>query len=278
MAGDPWELANAAASKAGVTLRPLTTLEDAERMLAVEVATWGPENQVHRDLVRAFQGSGNCPIGAFRDDDLVGFVLGWLGVDPQDGLHVHSHMLAVLPDRRHAGVGFALKLAQRAQALEQGVHLVRWTFDPLVARNAYFNLVKLGAVADRFHRHHYGDMEDAVNRGERSDRMETRWDIDADAVPAPAGGAGPGQDAVVVLGREGPDELPTPTAVQAPDREPAAVWIPSDYPALRERDRALAAAWRDAVAEAIETCLAAGMVASHFLREGAYVFTREARP
>ena len=67
---------------------------------------------------------------------MIGYVLGWAGVDPDDGLHLHSHMLAALPDRRHRGVGYALKLAQRAQALDQGIDLVRWTFDPLVARNA----------------------------------------------------------------------------------------------------------------------------------------------
>jgi len=274
MAGDPWELAHAAAASAGVALRPLTSLRDADRMLAVEVATWGPENQVHRDLVRALQGSGNVPIGAFEGEEVVGFVLGFLGFDPEDGLHVHSHMLAVLPDRQHAGIGRALKLAQRAQALEQGVRVVRWTFDPLVARNAYFNIVKLGARADRFHRHYYGDMADEVNRGERSDRLEARWDLDGLTRGAPWDADRSG--GVVVLGREGPDDRSVPTSVRPPEGEPALVWVPPDYGALRERDGALAAAWRDAAAEAIEACLAAGLTARGFLRAGAYLFMSKA--
>ena len=97
--------------------------------------------------------------------NMVGYVLGWAGVDPEDGLHVHSHMLAALPGRRHAGVGFALKLAQRAMALDQGIQVVRWTFDPLVARNAHFNMSKLGAQCDRFHRNFYGEMGDSLNAG-----------------------------------------------------------------------------------------------------------------
>jgi predicted GNAT superfamily acetyltransferase len=94
-------------------------------------------------MLRALAESGNVPYGAFAERDLIGYVLGWAGVDPAEGLHTHSHMLAAVPDRRHRGVGYALKLAQRAQALDQGIRFVRWTFDPLVARNAYFNLQKL---------------------------------------------------------------------------------------------------------------------------------------
>ncbi len=272
-AGDPWKDAHDAAASAGVSLRALTTLEDADQVLDVMVATWGSENQLTRDFVRALQGSGNVPWGAFEGDELVGYVLGWLGVDREDGLHVHSHMLAVLPGRRHAGVGRALKLAQRAQALDAGVRTVRWTFDPLMARNAFFNLVKVGAVADRFHRHYYGDMEDAINRGERSDRLEARWDVSS-PLPGPRELV---EEAMVVLGKEGLDEAPSPTEVRPPHQGPALVWIPSDYPTLRERDSALAARWRDAAAEAIEACRAAGMVAVRFLKEGAYVFVPEAR-
>ena len=69
---------------------------------------------------------------------------------------MHSHMVAAVPDRRHAGVGYALKLAQRASTLEQGIEMMRWTFDPMVARNAWFNLGKLGALADRFDPDFYG--------------------------------------------------------------------------------------------------------------------------
>ena len=87
-------------------------------------------------------------------------------------------MLAALPDRRHAGVGFALKLAQRASCLDRDIHLVRWTFDPLVARNAHLNINKLGATCDRFHRDYYGQMPDAINAGDRSDRLVVRWRLD----------------------------------------------------------------------------------------------------
>ncbi len=93
------------------------------------VATWGPFQLPPREVITALAHSGNVPLGAYDDERLVGFVLGWAGVD-EEGLHVHSHMLAALPERRHRGVGYALKLGQRAQALDQGIHVARWTFDP----------------------------------------------------------------------------------------------------------------------------------------------------
>ena len=121
----PWADAHAAASAAEVSLRPLVTVDDADAILEVMIATWGGHQLLPRESIVALGESGNTPIGAFdRDDRLIGYVLGWAGVDA-DGLHVHSHMLAALPDRRHRGVGFALKLAQRAQALDQGIHVAR---------------------------------------------------------------------------------------------------------------------------------------------------------
>ncbi len=177
--GTPWDLARTAARAANVELRPLTALAELDDAVGVMVATWGAFQLPPRELLIALAHSGNVPFGAYDGDRLIGFVLGWAGVDG-DGLHVHSHMLAALPDRRHRGVGYALKLGQRAQALEQDIHVARWTFDPLVARNAWFNLGKLGAVADGFGRAFYGEMTDEINAGDRSDRLVVRWDLDPD--------------------------------------------------------------------------------------------------
>jgi predicted GNAT superfamily acetyltransferase len=172
---DPWTLAHDRARAAGVTLTPLTTVADADRINDVIDRTWGGQ-RLDREVVRALAASGNVSWGATDGDRLVGFVLGWAGVDDA-GLHVHSHMLASVPDSRHRGVGQALKLAQRAQALDQGIHLVRWTFDPLLARNAWLNVGKLGAVIDGFERDFYGAMQDVLNEGERSDRAFIAWHL-----------------------------------------------------------------------------------------------------
>ena len=256
MERDPWQLAFEAARAAGVELRALAELDDADRILRVMDATWAGPEPFPREVLRALADSGNVPYGAFDGDEAIGYVLGWAGVDPEDGLHTHSHMLAALPDRRHRGVGYALKLAQRAQALDQGIAEVRWTFDPLVARNGYFNLHKLGAVADRFDRNHYGAMVDEVNAGERSDRFTVRWDLGREPGPRDVGA----HEAALQ------DDGGWPGEVRAPSERGALVAVPSDYARLRSDDAARASAWRDASAEAIEACLTAGMIAAGFDR------------
>jgi predicted GNAT superfamily acetyltransferase len=269
MSGPAWDRANAAARAAGVELRPLDTLDDADRLLDVMIATWGNHQLLPREMIRALADSGNVPYGAWSGDRLVGYVLGWAGVTSDDGLHVHSHMLATIPDRRHRGVGYALKLAQRAACLDQGVSLVRWTFDPLVSRNAHFNLAKLGATADRFLPDFYGEMTDTLNAGERSDRLMVRWDLEKET-PGLRGPVG-----AVVLDRTGDDpHLPVPTEVGPAGDGPALIRIPREYHDLRDRDRSLAEAWRDATAEALSVAFRAGLVVTGYTADAAYVLTR----
>ena len=235
--------AGAAAGSAGVEIRPLTTLEEALTATRVMVATWGSTQNTGHELLRAMQASGNVLLGAFDGGRMVGFVFGFYGRD-DEGWHHHSHMLAALPERRHAGVGYALKLAQRAAVLGAGVGLMRWTFDPLIARNAWFNLGKLGAVADRFHRDFYGAMDDEINRGERSDRLEVRWELGA----SPPGGGG------------------------SPEEAAATVVVPVDYAELRSEDPAAARAERERAARELEACFGRGLMATWFdRRASAYV-------
>jgi len=238
-----WDLARAAAERAGVVFREMRTVEDADLINEVIDVTWGGQH-LDREVVRALAVSGNVPIAAEADGRVIGFVLGWAGVDA-GGLHVHSHMLAAVPERRHVGVGTALKLAQRAQALDQGIHVIRWTFDPMVARNAWFNFGKLGVVADRFERSFYGEMRDTLNIGERTDRFVVRWDLDRE----------PGQWSV------------------PPGRVVAKVPIPAGYTALPDDARLEA---REGFALAVEAAMGRGAIAATFLREPAtYVFARE---
>ncbi len=260
---DPWTLARDTASAAGVTLTPLITVEDADQINAVIDRTWGGQH-LDREVVRALAASGNVSWGASDGDRIVGFVLGWAGVD-DDGLHVHSHMLASIPDSRHRGVGTALKFAQRAQALDQGIDLMRWTFDPLLARNAWLNIGKLGAVIDRFQRDFYGSMQDTLNQGERSDRAFVAWDLRREPGPRPVEAA---EDLIV-------DNDGEPEMSPREGNGPVAIAIPRGYSELRAGDAARADRWRDAVATAIEDALAAGRMGRAFDRErSAYVFAK----
>jgi predicted GNAT superfamily acetyltransferase len=238
----------------------MTALDQFDAAIEVMVATWGAFQLPPREVMTALAHSGNVPLGAYDGDRMVGFVLGWAGVDGE-GLHVHSHMLAALPERRHRGVGYALKLGQRAQALAKDIHVARWTFDPLVARNAWFNFGKLGAVADAFGRAFYGEMTDEINAGDRSDRLVVRWDLDLDPAPRPWPDGLP-----AVLSAEGDPQLPLPARGATAGADGAVVEVPRDHADLRSRDPALAARWREAAAEALEGCFRSGLIAGAFDR------------
>ena len=218
-----------AARAAGVELRPLTTIEDADRILAVMIATWGEHQLLPREMIRALGDSGNTPWGAFDGDGDDRVRPGLVRRRSRRGAprpFAHARDVARSPASR--GGVCAQAGAARAVPASRGSGVVRWTFDPLLSRNAYFNLTKLGAIADRFLPNFYGEMTDTLNRGERSDRLMVRWDLERE----PGGPSGaPGFE---VLGRAGGDpEMPSPTDVRSPqggsalDPDPARVSRPA---------------------------------------------------
>lgn len=184
-----------------------------------------------------------------------------------------TYSLITAADR---GVGFRVKQAQRAWALEHGARIMRWTFDPLVARNARFNLVKLGAEGTGYLVDFYGPMTDGVNEGDESDRLAVTWDLTA---PSPAYGQ-PG---------EAIDRATAPVTHAAPDGDPLArrdlddryIWcrVPDDIVALRASDPELALRWRRAVREVFTKAFADEFTATAMSRDGWYTLTRrEATP
>jgi predicted GNAT superfamily acetyltransferase len=232
---------------------------------------WGREAVLGGPLIRAFQHAGSVLFGAEANDELVGFVFGFVGLHEEQ--HVHSHMLGVLPAWQAKGVGYALKLAQRAACLDQDITDVRWTFDPLIARNARFNLVKLGAVGTHLLPEFYGEMRDLLNRGDRSDRFEVRWSLRSERVARAIG-----RDAVQpsigepLLEAVGEEDAPRPRRTGAEPGPGATVAIPRDYPSLREKDAVLGREWREASAEAFRACFDRGLRATWMTKDGRYVF------
>lgn len=116
---------------------------------------------------------GGLVLGAFDGSNLVGFLSAIPGI--RDGKpYWHSHMLAVATGQRDSGIGTQLKSAQKEHALQRGIRLIEWTFDPLVSRNAYLNIEKLGVIVRRYYPSFYGD---------DSDRLIAEWWLDR---PRPA--------------------------------------------------------------------------------------------
>ncbi|MDY7529171.1 MULTISPECIES: GNAT family N-acetyltransferase [Cryobacterium] len=185
-----YRVALAAADAAAVSVRAARP-EDLPAVVALFERTWGAGRSPDASLLRALDHAGNTVLVATSDADaapaFVGAALGFLGWT--GGIHLHSHMTAVAPGLRGGGVGYALKLFQRAVCLEHGVDEMRWTFDPLIRRNAHFNLVKLGAEVTDFHPDFYGRLDDAISGSDRSDRFEVRWRLDSRRVRAALAGS-----------------------------------------------------------------------------------------
>lgn len=215
------------------------------------------------ETLHALVFTGNYVAGAFDGEEMVAVASGFRSADGT----LHSHIAGVLPTHRGRSVGYVLKLHQRAWALEAGIDRILWTFDPMIRRNAHFNLVKLGARPIRFLPDFYGPMSDAVNIGDRSDRMLAEWDLTS---PVPAGPqiADPSATAVVT---QAPDGGPRSHPAAGPHRTIA---LPPDFELLRSTDRPLAARWRQAVRAALADATAEGLAIAGLDAAGNYVIGR----
>jgi len=135
--------------------------------------------EITSNLLIAMIHSGSYLSGAFIDNKIVGASFAFLANN--GGLHLHSHMTAVLPEYRDKGVGYALKIDQWNWAKKNNYSCLSWTFDPLVRRNAKFNIAKLGVEISAYFPNFYGDMPDALNAGDESDRLMVSWRTDVGA-------------------------------------------------------------------------------------------------
>lgn len=137
---------------------------------------WGLQAMVPNEVIIATVHAGGYASLAWWDDQIVGASWGFLGAHHGEMI-LHSHVTGVLPLHGSHGVGEALKRHQWSWAAENAVSAITWTFDPLVRRNAYFNLVKLGATVVEYHEDFYGTINDGLNRGEHTDRLIVRWPV-----------------------------------------------------------------------------------------------------
>jgi predicted GNAT superfamily acetyltransferase len=257
------------ARAAGIELREVDDFAGFAAVRELFDDIWRPDPgnpHVTTELLRAMTKAGNYLTAAYRGTRMVGACVAFFGPPLQTTMH--SHIAGVAPDSAGRGVGYALKLHQRAWALERGVRTISWTFDPLVGRNAYFNLVKLGAVAAEYLPDFYGSMHDGINSGDETDRLLVRWELDS---PGPGAVSAPG--AVIAVGR-GPDGGPVTGSL---DGDHLLVAVPADVEALRATDPAQARRWRTAVREALVPLLADGARIVGFDKAGSYVLRRDAR-
>ncbi|MCU1587370.1 MAG: hypothetical protein JWN31_863, partial [Frankiales bacterium] len=226
--------ADQALSAAGITARRLGTLEQVKQAEAVLGTVWRSPDKppIAAELLRAIEHAGGYVYGGYEGDTMIAVSAGFLGVGDSGEVRLHSHISGVLPAAQGRQVGWALKLHQRAWSLERRVETVTWTFDPLIRRNAWFNLSKLGATGVEYLADFYGEMNDGINAGDRTDRLFVRWDLQSAASRVAADGRpvrATTDAATLVL----EDSAGRPTRVGEPGSGPVLIRLPADAETMR---------------------------------------------
>lgn len=263
------------------TIKILESPEDMASIEALQRDVWpGSETDVVPvHLMITAVHNGGLVIGAFVEEQLVGFVFGFPGIEftPDGPRPKHcSHMLGIHPQQRDAGIGFALKRAQWQVVRHQGLDHVTWTYDPLLSRNAYLNIAKLGAVCTTYRRSEYGDMRDGLNAGLPSDRFQVDWWINTRRVerrlgkrprkPLKLENFSKAQLQPLYSLHSHSNPFPRPPEHFSPlNGKLALAEIPSDFIALKKEDFALARDWRFFSRELFETAFAQGYIVTDFV-------------
>ena len=207
-----------------IQIRKLETLIDQNLGRDIFDETWAMDagTEITPNLLQAMVHSGAYLSGAFIGDNCVGAAFAFPATT--EGLHLHSHMTAVLDDYRDQGIGYALKIDQWHWAKKNNYQEITWTFDPLVARNAKLNLIKLGIDISAYYPNFYGDMPDALNAGDESDRVMASWKVVGDQPVAKS-------------------------VITNPDKSDTLIKIPEDIVAIRSDDISENLKWRHKVRE-----------------------------
>jgi predicted GNAT superfamily acetyltransferase len=270
-----------------ITYRDLISLPDFAAVVDLEQEIWGPgyTEPVPAPILAVTVKRGGILIGAFESGRMIGFVYSLAGL--KDGRPMQwSHMAGVVNQFRNAGIGYRLKLLQRDRALQMGLALIEWTYDPMQAMNAHVNFTKLGVVVEEYEENVYGASQSPLHRGNPTDRFVAEWRI-GDAH---------------VAGRLGAPVIPLRTqeigsAPRANRAVPAGEWqecravdlgvddrrviveIPMGFTEMLANRPDLALAWRMETRRIFRTYFARGFRAVDFLldrsgRKGAYLLAR----
>ncbi len=224
-------------------IRTVEAPDDMAAIVTVFQQVWGTTTPiVNVELLRAMAHSGGYVAGVYEHHRLIGASFGFLARH-QGHPALHSHVTGILPGLQQTGVGRSVKLHQRDWAAARDIAWITWTYDPVVRRNAWFNIEVLGAHVSEYVVNFYGEMSDSINAHDESDRLVVAWPTDPNvARPAATEGAS------TVL-----------------------VDTPVDVVFLRRTDPGEALEWRRRVRKELGERIDAGATVTGFTRAGQYV-------
>jgi predicted GNAT superfamily acetyltransferase len=236
-----------------ITIKTPTTAPEMAVVIDVVAAVWAsPVAPLSVEMLMAISHSGGYVSIAFDQHDpdaparAVAASVGILARHSGQPA-LHSHITGVLASARSNGLGRTIKRHQREWAAANRLDRIVWTFDPLVRRNAWFNIAVLGAEVVEYLPSFYGSMADAINIGDDSDRLLVAWDVHGTLTDGPAD-----RSRTVPAGC---DFVPTP----------------DDIVTLRQTDPVAVARWRADTRRALAGALDAGRPIIGFTPAGEYV-------
>lgn len=227
------------------TIRHCETVENLADCVLLQKEIWGyPDHEIYpARMFLNITRTGGHVMGAFTGEgSMAGFVVS-VPAWRKDHRYFYSLLLGVLPAYENQGLGRLLKIAQRKAALRAGIEYIEWTFDPLRAKNAYFNIVRLGAVVRRYCPDYYGPIPGKLQRELPSDRLIAEWPLKSDRVKKALAG-----------------KKPRPAGKAAS----AIVAIPPDLDLLVSGKSARAREWQASVRAQLQECFERGLVITGF--------------
>lgn len=227
-----------------IDIQLVVTAADAAEASALFDQVWDINSMVPPEIIVAALHSGGYSALARLNGDVVGASF---ALASNNGI-LHSHVTGVAKNHSGSGIGAHLKNHQWVWAQSHGYRAIGWTFDPLIRRNAWFNLVKLGAKVVSYHENFYGELTDAINSGDHSDRLYVNWNVSA---------TGHSASGSVVVADSGDVVVP----------------IPDDIEALRQLDRGAALEWRRRQRELLRSLLQPSAYIRGLTRDSAYVIS-----
>ncbi len=273
-----------------IVIRDIELVSEMREIEALQKVVWGCEDLdvVPLTILVATREVGAVLLGAYDGSSLVGFVYGFPGYENGHIVH-HSHMLAIKPSYRNFNLGYKLKLVQRERVLAQGVKRITWTFDPLQSLNAYFNLGKLGVVADAYKVNFYGEATSSFLHQIGTDRLWVTWPLDSLRVRERLQTRATKKESLLK-----PERIPSLVQVGVNDtpqrnklskiicQEHLCLEIPGDINALQNKKPGLAVSWREATRWAFTEAITSGYLIEDFYRLtrkdqsiGIYLLNRE---
>ncbi|GAB5490023.1 MAG: hypothetical protein Phog2KO_02380 [Phototrophicaceae bacterium] len=268
-----------------INIRTLHSAEEMATAVDLQRVYWGDNmaDLVPDHMLLSISRYGGHIHAAYDGDKIVGLLIGFLGadIDPRNNadapsqLYVMSKRMVVLPEYRGQKIGEQLKQAQRRFAQEHNIQLVLWTFDPLLSRNAYLNLHKLGATGQKYEKDYFGTS--ANNPVLSADRLQVNWWVNHPSLENPTSVNLIDTPIVNPVSLNG-DGLLIPNDFNLPDSEIVRLEIPMEFVPLERLDPDLGQKWRDFIRYAFPELLQSGYLASDFARvenRVFYIFTQD---